>query len=173
MWCRNGFAAKLKANTALPGVMLQAHDAPAGTNPPVFHLKVNSDGTLASVPVALGSGDAGAPVASGGDWVSAVAGCLPLSGGAMSGAIVLPGPPAAANEAASKDYVDSSVAAGGAEYLPLAGGTLTGPLNAMTAMFSGAVDLNRIIAHGHGGDVQWNCGPPRGTDLHCIAAAGG
>jgi hypothetical protein len=30
LWCRNGFAAKLDANRALPGVMIQAVDATSG-----------------------------------------------------------------------------------------------------------------------------------------------
>lgn len=56
LWCRNGFADKIKSNVAQPGLLLQANDAPAGTTPPVFHLQVKSDGTLVATPVPLGSG---------------------------------------------------------------------------------------------------------------------
>jgi len=56
MWCTNQFNTRLSANTALPGVMLQANDAPAGTVPSVFHLQVQSDGTLVANPLAIGTG---------------------------------------------------------------------------------------------------------------------
>jgi hypothetical protein len=55
-WCRRGFAAKLNANVALPFVLLQAYDAPAGTIPKVFRLEVDSAGTLSATPVPLGGG---------------------------------------------------------------------------------------------------------------------
>ena len=54
LWCRNGFAAKLDANTALPGLLLQANDAAPGTNPPVFMLQVDSAGNLVAVPTPIG-----------------------------------------------------------------------------------------------------------------------
>lgn len=56
LWCRNGFRAKLDAQTALPGLMMQAYDAPAGTNPNVFLLRVNQAGQFIAIPVALGGG---------------------------------------------------------------------------------------------------------------------
>ena len=56
LWCRNGFAAQLKGNTALPGIMLQANDPPAGTTPAVFMLQVQTDGTIVAIPMPLGSG---------------------------------------------------------------------------------------------------------------------
>lgn len=56
LWCRQGFAAQLKNNVALPGIMLQAYDTPAGTTPKVFLLRVNSAGTVTATPVALGGG---------------------------------------------------------------------------------------------------------------------
>jgi hypothetical protein len=56
LWCRNGFATKLNANTALTGIMLQAYDAPAGTTPNVWLLRVNQAGTFVATPVPLGSG---------------------------------------------------------------------------------------------------------------------
>ena len=56
LWCRHGFAAQLKANTALPGILLRANDAPAGTTPAVFHLEVTTAGTIVATPVAIGGG---------------------------------------------------------------------------------------------------------------------
>ena len=56
LWCRHGFADKLSGSTALPGVMLQAYDAPAGTIPAVFLLQVQTDGTIVATPIALGGG---------------------------------------------------------------------------------------------------------------------
>ena len=56
LWCRHGFAAKLDKQTAAPGIMLQASDAPAGTTPKVFLIQVNTAGTLSVTPVALGGG---------------------------------------------------------------------------------------------------------------------
>jgi Chaperone of endosialidase len=49
---------------------------------------------------------------------------LPLVGGTMEGAIVLPGDPGAALEAAPKQYVDTRAGL----YVPLTGATMTGPL---------------------------------------------
>jgi hypothetical protein len=57
---------------------------------------------------------------------ASLAGYLKLSGGTMSGALVLAADPTASLGAATKQYVDGKV--GGAGYLPLAGGTMTGPL---------------------------------------------
>lgn len=56
LWCRNGFQDRLPAHSALPGILLQANDAPAGTNPPVFMIQVRSDGTIVAVPMLLGGG---------------------------------------------------------------------------------------------------------------------
>lgn len=56
LWCRNGFADKLSSTQALPGVMLQAYDAPAGTTPAVFLIQVNSAGAISASPIALGGG---------------------------------------------------------------------------------------------------------------------
>jgi hypothetical protein len=60
IWCRQGFADKIKANVAQPGLLLQANDAPAGTIPAVFMLQVKTDGTLVAVPHALGGPNPGA-----------------------------------------------------------------------------------------------------------------
>jgi hypothetical protein len=54
LWCRNGFADKIKNNVAQPGLLLQAYDAPVGTTPAVFMLQVQMDGTLVTTPVTLG-----------------------------------------------------------------------------------------------------------------------
>ena len=56
LWCRHGFADKLSGSSALPGVMLQAYDAPAGTTPKVFLIQVNSAGAISAAPVPLGGG---------------------------------------------------------------------------------------------------------------------
>ena len=56
LWCRHGFKAKLDANTALPGIMMQAYDAPAGVAPNVFLLRVNQAGNFVATPVPLGGG---------------------------------------------------------------------------------------------------------------------
>jgi hypothetical protein len=55
LWCRQGFADRLQANEALPGVLLLASDAPANA-PKVFMLQVKSDGTVVTTAMALGSG---------------------------------------------------------------------------------------------------------------------
>jgi hypothetical protein len=56
LWCRHGFAAKLDASTAQPGLLLQANDAPAGTTPAVFMVQVTTAGTIVATPQPLGSG---------------------------------------------------------------------------------------------------------------------
>lgn len=56
LWCRKGFAAKLNANVALPGIMLQANNAPPGVAPNVFILQIQQNGTFVTVPVPLGGG---------------------------------------------------------------------------------------------------------------------
>lgn len=55
---------------------------------------------------------------------------LPLTGGTMSGPIVLSGNPTASNQAASKQYIDQAVATA----LPLAGGNMTGTLRTPNAV---------------------------------------
>ena len=56
LWCRAGFADRLPARQALPGVLLLANDAPAGTAPAVFLIQVTTDGAIVATPVPLGSG---------------------------------------------------------------------------------------------------------------------
>jgi hypothetical protein len=56
LWCRHGFAAKLDASTAAPGVLLQAYDATPGTNPAVWLVRVNSAGVVSTVAQPLGTG---------------------------------------------------------------------------------------------------------------------
>ena len=56
LWVRNGFADKLDRQTALPGILLLASDAPPGTTPAVFMLQVKTDGTVITTPVAIGGG---------------------------------------------------------------------------------------------------------------------
>jgi len=59
LWCRNGFKAKLDANVALPGILLQSYNPPAGTAPTVWMLQVNQQGNFVGTQVALGSGAIG------------------------------------------------------------------------------------------------------------------
>jgi hypothetical protein len=56
LWCRHGFADKISNSTAQPGVMLSAYDAPAGTIPKVFMIRVNSAGVVSTVEIPLGGG---------------------------------------------------------------------------------------------------------------------
>ena len=56
LWCRHGFADKISGTTAQPGFMLQAYDAPAGTIPKVFMIRVNSAGVVSATPIPLGGG---------------------------------------------------------------------------------------------------------------------
>lgn len=56
LWCRRGFQAKLNANTALEGIILQAWDAPPGVAPNVFMLQVGQTGVFRTVPMPLGQG---------------------------------------------------------------------------------------------------------------------
>ena len=56
LWCRHGFADKISATTAQPGLMLQASDTPTGQTPAVFMIQVKTDGTIIATPMALGSG---------------------------------------------------------------------------------------------------------------------
>jgi hypothetical protein len=55
LWAKNGLAGKHNTQTAAPGILLMANDAPAGTTPTVFSLEVKTDGTVVAVPVAIGS----------------------------------------------------------------------------------------------------------------------
>ena len=57
LWARHGFADKISGTVAQPGLMLQAYDAPAGTTPAVFIIRVNTAGTISATPVALGGGN--------------------------------------------------------------------------------------------------------------------
>lgn len=56
LWCRHGFADKISGATAQPGLMLQAYDAPAGTTPKVYIVRVNTAGAISATPIALGGG---------------------------------------------------------------------------------------------------------------------
>lgn len=59
LWCRRGFHAKMDANTALPGLMFQAYDAPAGTTPVVWLLRVSTNGAFIPVQVPPGGANPG------------------------------------------------------------------------------------------------------------------
>jgi hypothetical protein len=171
LWAKNGLSGKLDVNTSAPAHLLQGHDAAPRTIPNVFKFQVSQDGVASLAPVALGSGPAASstPVpifpeapSDGGSYGRTDAGwaaVLPLTGGNLSGALILHGPPGAPLEATTKAYVDgaisSSVAAGVAPYLPLAGGTLTGALAAVTLTLTGlltgvAATLTGLLSLGAG-----------------------
>jgi hypothetical protein len=78
-------------------------------------------------------------------------GFLPVTGGTMTGALLLYGPPANALEAASKSYVDSTLSGLSSAYLPLAGGIMSGPLT-----FNGPISgVNRSILSTTAGSNRW------------------
>ena len=52
LWCRHGFADKLSATTAMPGLMLQATDDPTK----IFMLQVNAAGAFTATAIPLGGG---------------------------------------------------------------------------------------------------------------------
>lgn len=56
LWCRNMFQDRLPAHQALPFVLLQADDPPAGTTPKVFMVTVNSAGTISATLMIIGGG---------------------------------------------------------------------------------------------------------------------
>lgn len=76
---------------------------------------------------------------------------LPLAGGALTGALTLPGDPGAALQAATKQYVDGAVTRAGGPFLPLAGGTISGAL-AITGVTtaSGGFNGNTVFGIGSG-----------------------
>jgi hypothetical protein len=142
------------------------------------------------------------PVATMADLNSTVAGFLPLSGGTMTGAIILPAAaPTVAAQAANKSYVDTgdaaSMAAANAAtalantMLPLTGGTLTGGLIGVNAAFSssfsigGGLSVNGAISYpdfyGHAIKFGWDGANLRAavdnTDVGivngCLPLAGG
>lgn len=85
LWCRQGFRDKLSSTAALPEVLLQGYNAPAGTQPTVWSLQIGQGGGLWETPVALGTGDRGTPLIVGStSW-------LPLSGGAITGNLQVSG----------------------------------------------------------------------------------
>lgn len=58
LWCRRGFAAKMNVNAPVAGIMFQAWDAPAGTTPTIWLLRVSSNGAF--IPVQIPPGGANA-----------------------------------------------------------------------------------------------------------------
>jgi hypothetical protein len=56
LWCRHGFADKISNSVAQPGLMLSAYDAPAGTIPNVYIIRVNSAGVVTATLIPLGGG---------------------------------------------------------------------------------------------------------------------
>lgn len=90
---------------------------------------------------------------------------LPLSGGILSGGItgttasfsgvVSAATPTSNNHLSTKSYVDSSISSSVSNYLPLAGGTLTGGLNGTTASFSGTVSVSSPTQNSHAATKQY------------------
>jgi hypothetical protein len=54
LWAKVNISSKFDTRSAAPGILLQAHDAPAGTIPKVFMLQVTTAGALVATPVPLG-----------------------------------------------------------------------------------------------------------------------
>jgi hypothetical protein len=54
LWAKNSISDKIGGRSAAPGILLEAHDAPAGTIPKVFMLQVTTAGALVVTPVRLG-----------------------------------------------------------------------------------------------------------------------
>jgi hypothetical protein len=52
LWCRHGFADKISATTAQPGIMLQATDDPTK----IFMIHVNAAGAITATVIPLGGG---------------------------------------------------------------------------------------------------------------------
>ena len=76
--------------------------------------------------------------------VFSAGGYLPLSGGAMTGAMTLNGNATAALQPVPLQQLTSSIA--GAGYLPLTGGTLTGGLAGTTGAFSGGLSCTGTVS---------------------------
>jgi hypothetical protein len=141
-------AARTGTNNAPPGVLL----------PGQFYLEMGAPLRLwAGVPVAIdGTGrrlllDAG--TSTGGPYLS-------LSGGVMTGPLILSGSPTDPKGAVTKAYADSVAPAGG-PYLKLSGGALTGPLSVAGALSStggmttvGTVQVNASTAGSGGVHLQ-------------------
>jgi len=102
---------------------------------------------------------------------------LPLSGGAMTGPLILYSDPTSLREAATKQYVDKACSG----FLPLAGGTLTGNLNisgiatvgtntiATSLQIKGPVASQRILGWYTGTSRRWalyaNTTPESATNI--------
>jgi hypothetical protein len=62
LWAKNSFTSKIDVSAAAPGLLLQGWDAPPGSIPNVYQLRVSNAGVLSLTPVALGKGGLGAPI---------------------------------------------------------------------------------------------------------------
>jgi hypothetical protein len=56
LWCRHGFADKISVNQPVNGLLFQAFDAPAGTQPEIWMLQVRTGGAFVITQVPLGGG---------------------------------------------------------------------------------------------------------------------
>lgn len=84
------------------------------------------------------NGRSGAVTPQSGDYTAAQVGAVPIAGGTMTGALILAGEPTQDNEAATKAYVDTAIAA-----IPRASTSAKGLVNqaAAVADSSGATDV--------------------------------
>jgi hypothetical protein len=53
LWAKNNIDTKLDTQSAQPGILLHANDAPLGTTPAVFSIEVRTDGTIVAIPIAI------------------------------------------------------------------------------------------------------------------------
>ena len=56
LWCRHGFADKISASTAQPGLFVAGQRRARRDDAALFMVQVKTDGTIVATPVALGSG---------------------------------------------------------------------------------------------------------------------
>jgi hypothetical protein len=93
---------------------------------------------------------------------------VPVSGGTMTGALILNANPVSALGAAPKQYVDSAVAT----YLPLAGGALSGNLSGPSGIFSGNLNAGALGITGNA-NIGGSLGVPGGQIVIPPGPAGG
>ena len=54
LWCRNGFAASLRSQEALPGLMVRSWDTLPGHTPKIFMIRVSEAGAISATPINIG-----------------------------------------------------------------------------------------------------------------------
>ena len=114
-------------------------------------------------------------IAAASDITAALASYLPLTGGALTGALALAADPVSAAQAATKNYVDGKFAvAGQGIFLPIAGGTLTGALTLAGDPVGNLQPATKQYALNRNGDTMVGMltlsGPPT-ANLHAATKA--